>query len=128
MPVRLIHRIREIYLPRALDHKAQSQEPPIQIYSPTKASSKGMGKLASRSAFHLQFLNITLINGSPTPGSTNIINHLNRVDLIAITVHSPSPHPQRMDSLNPTNTMPRKIETLTVNSHRRLTHYKTPMG
>ena len=93
MPVRLIHRRREIYLPHVLDRKYQSHEPPIQMAPTTNASSKGLGKLVRRSSFYLQYLNITWTTGPPKPGSTTISIHLIRVDLLTITGHSPSPQP-----------------------------------
>ena len=95
---------------------------------PAKAPSKGLGKISIRYSVHLQPLNITCSSGSPNPGSLAISSHLNRVDLITISGRITSPQPQRMDTLLPTNTIPRKIYPSTIHTHRRWTHSRPPRG
>ena len=126
MPVILSHRRWEIYLPQVMSWKAQYHEPPTKMVSPTKALSKVLRKLARSSSANLKYLNITRTTGSPNHGPTTISSNLNRVDLLAITVLSLSPHPQRMDSLPPTNMTPRNIEKSTIHTNRRQTHSRTP--
>ena len=103
IPVRFSNRKPEIYLPRVLSPKSQPYETPIQITSPTNDPPKGLGKLTRSSSVHLKPLNITSLSVSPASRFLTTLIYRYRVDLLAISVHSSSPTPQRTVSVLPNN-------------------------
>ena len=126
MPVRSIHRRREIHVPHVMARKAQSHEPPIQISSPTKYLSKGLEKLAISFSVHLQPSKVCSLTVSPTYGSPATLSHHDRADLLVISGQGPSPHPKMVVSLPPTNTLPSNIKSPTIHIHRRWTRPRSP--
>ena len=126
MSVRYKHRRREIHLSHVLYRKSQSHEPPMQMDSPTKDPPKGLVKLASSSPVQLQPLKIASPTCPSTSGSPDTLGYHGRVDLLATPGQYPSPTPQRMISLPPTNVPPRKTDPPKVHTHRRWTRPRSP--